>query len=325
MLNPIFSGAYSQRANVMTKRRTLGVEPLEERRVLAVIAGATYNPPDPGNEVEFIAPAQGEYVPIALPNGIVPPGTSQLSPLPAGELPGFVPIPLPGGLVPPGTSVLVPPADGSLPPGLPDLSGLAETYSVNLAVSWLRAHDNAVGDVGQGVYQNCYTLALEVHDAQNFVRYGVSEAANQIGASYVVRDGTHSEILALREISSAESISQSDPSTLDGGLVYCQFDNDILSAAVIRSETAGVVTIWQYPNAPDPGLTPGEELDALNALVGDHLDGPAAGAVQDTFHFAVDQYFAQVPEPASITLAILAAGGLALVARKRAGQSTGTI
>lgn len=156
----------------------------------------------------------------------------------------------------------------------------------------------------------------------DFALYAVAKTSHQIAAQYVVRDGPHSEILASLEVS-AGIIAQSAPAALDGGLVYAQFDNDLLTAMAIHSQTAGVVTLWTYPETmdellaagsalPDPGLGSPGSLAALDALVSAHLSGPAAAAALDSYHAAVDQYFPlSVPEPASVAMAALAAAGVA--------------
>ena len=56
--------------------RPLSFEPLEARRAMAVILGETYNPPNPGEEVGFVAPEVPGLSPISLPAGIVPDGTT---------------------------------------------------------------------------------------------------------------------------------------------------------------------------------------------------------------------------------------------------------
>ncbi len=245
------------------QNRRLSVERLEERRMLAiVIAGANYHPPGPGEEVGYVAPPQTNLAPIAMPNGMVPPGATELSP----------------------------PAPGELPPGMTQLNGVAQTNAVTLAVGWMYNHQDAVGDVTETIGTSSYSVTLDVHDGADFFRYGVSEAADRIGASYVVRDGTHSEILSMRQMSTDPLIAESDPAALDGGLVYAQFDNDVLTAMAIHSEAGGVDTLWTYDVGQAFSLTP-DGYAALNALVSAHVSGPAAAAALDTFHFAADQYF----------------------------------
>lgn len=288
-----------------SKLRNLSFEPLEERRLLTVILGGiNYDPPPLGEEWSVVAPPQAGFSPIALPTGVTPPGTTTLS-TPPGELP---------------------PEPHEDPPWflqwIKTKSYVSESYASTLAVGFLRTHTNAVGDVTETIDATSYAVALEVHDAADFFHYAVNETALQVAVSYVVRDGTHSEILALREITTAELISQSDPAARHSGLVYLQFDNDLLTAAAIHSEIAGVDTLWVYPEAgggslsiaggagSSAGLGSLDDLAALDALVSAHLDGPAAGVTLDTYHFAADQYFAllgAVPEPTSLLLAALGA------------------
>ncbi len=346
-----------------TVRGKLAFERLEERRMLAInIAGEEYLLPPFGEEFWYVAPAQTSFSPMALPYGITPPGATQLPPPPSGEL----------------------------PPGMTQFSGVAETNASVLAVGWLYTHEDALGDVSSGIGNNSagiltYSATLEVHEGPDFFQYGVSETSAQIAMQYVVRDGAHSEILSSFEVSPG-IISQSELSTLGGGLVYAQFDNNALTALAIHSEVAGAVDVWTCDGDcsgignNSPGLLPASAYGALDALVQAHLAGPGAPAALDSFHGALDAYYtlsgtgpvladfnhdgqidgadyvawrktggtagdynlwrrhfgesvpaseaaaagAGVPEPASIALAALAAGGAAVVSQRRRQPSAGT-
>jgi hypothetical protein len=278
------------------KPNRLSFEALEERRMMAIfIAGENYHPPPLGEEVGFVAPPQSGFSPIALPAGITPPGVTELPP----------------------------PASGELPPGMPNLSGVAETNAVALAVGWMYTHENAVGDVTESITATSYTVSIDVRDGADFFRYRVGETIAQIAAEYVVRDGPHSEILASYELTGP----------LDGGFVYAQFDNNDLTAMAIHSETGGASTVWVYPEVMDlfsgsgssvPGLSPGG-LASLDALVSAHLEGPGAGPALDTFHAAVDEYFAlSVPEPSTLALGIMAAGAMTCLSSRRSAAERKT-
>ncbi|MCC7084853.1 MAG: hypothetical protein IT427_07590 [Pirellulales bacterium] len=266
----------------MSTRKNLCVESLEDRRMLAiVIAGENYNPPGPGAEFGYVAPPQSGFSPIALPNGITPPGAAELSPPPGGEL----------------------------PPGMPQFSGFAQTNASALAVGWMYTHQDAVGDVTESIGANKYNVTLDVRQGADFFQYGVAETAAEIAARYVVRDGAHSEILA--------SYERTGP--LDGGLVYAQFDHDLLTAMAVHSEIAGVDSVWGYPELAGsslfaaigadaaPGLGSLDDLAALDALVSAHLSGPASAQALESFRGAVDEYFSlAVPEPSALMLAAAA-------------------
>ena len=54
-----------------TVRTKLAFEALEERRMLAFIAGVNYDPPPIGDEVGYVAPAlPSGFAPIALPTAL---------------------------------------------------------------------------------------------------------------------------------------------------------------------------------------------------------------------------------------------------------------
>jgi hypothetical protein len=239
--------------------KKLALEALEERRLLTVVlGGSNYDPPPLGEEVGYVAPADPALAPIALPAGIVPPGTAELPP----------------------------PEGGEPPDGLTSFSNLSESFATTLAVGFMYAHPDSMGDVTAVTGSGTFTVTIDLHDGTDFFSYGVDESSAEIAAQYVMRDGAHSEILSSFELTGP----------LDGGLVYAQFDNDQLTELAVHSEIAGATTLWTWGGSGggNPGLALPAGYAALDALVAAHLDGPAAGAALDTFHAAADEYYTLV-------------------------------
>jgi hypothetical protein len=254
-----------------------------------------------------------------------PPGAPNPGCFIAPPIVGLPPIELPSGFAAPPSTTSVPGA--TLPPVL----NTAEPTAVNAITGFQAAHPTATPSATDSVGASSFSLNVNAQLGGDFFSYTVPETATTVEVTYVLHDGTHSEILAAAERSTSGAILTSQPTDFEGALVDAQFDNNLLTTLVVTSEAAGVSTTYHFPEPPAgasavsvPGLSLPGDVDALNTLVAAHLTGPAADLALNTFHGAQDQYFtllAQVPEPTAAMLLITGAalaGGWSLNRRRTA-------
>jgi hypothetical protein len=288
---------------------------------LVLIAGATASADNNGGD----NPGGGN--PPGPPTFVVP------------DIVGLPPIELPPGFGAPPHTTGTPPT--TLPPifdngePFPPAFQQAEDTAVNAITGFQSAHPAAPASATGTAGASSFSLNVSAQLGGDFFSYTVPETAATVQVTYVLHDGTHSEILAAAERSTSGAILTAAATDFEGALVDALFDNNLLTTLVVTSEAAGVSTTYHFPEPPAgasaasvPGLSLRGDVDALNALVTTHLTGPAADLALDTFHGAQDQYFtllAHVPEP---TAAMLLMTGAALASgcslSRRRTAATGT-
>jgi hypothetical protein len=262
-----------------------------------------------------------------------PPGPGDCAPgvlcFVAPFIAGLPPMELPPGVSAPPQTTILPGA--TLPPVL----NSAEDAAVSAMTGFGGGHPSAPANVSDSAGADSFSLNVSAQAGANFYSYTVPESATTVQVSFVVRDGTHSQVLAAFERSTSNTIETSYSNAFEGGLADARFDNDLLTSLTVTSETAGQLSTFQYPVAQSlvaerlsgsaastSGLGSPADLDALNALVAAHLDGPAKDLVLSAFHSAQDEYAAlsaTVPEPGTAALlltGIALAGGWSATKRR---------
>jgi hypothetical protein len=139
--------------------------------------------------------------------------------------------------LPSGTTQLSPLLAGQLPAGLSPIAGAAEGLAVTAAIAFQTAHPSATQAVTDVNATNSFTVTVTAQDGAYYFTYWVSETANQISAAFVAHDTTANTVVLAIE----------NPAQKNGGLAAAQLTSTTVTGLGIVAELNGVETAYQYP------------------------------------------------------------------------------